>query len=241
MSDLNIGLIAEGKTDFIVIEAALKAILDRPFVLKLLQPETSASFGAAGPHGGGWGGVYRWCRQVVSMECPIGTNPSLAGFDLVLVHVDSDVAGMRYEEASIDDGRTDLPCERPCPPAEDSVKALRTVVAGWLDLQSSANLPEQWAFCNPSKCTESWVVAALYSHTEPLFMTGIECNPGMENWLSQRPIAEGRLIRSGKKKAAAYQSITRKITGEWPNICGHCLQAERFQNEVRFALNGGQA
>jgi hypothetical protein len=57
MSDLRIGLVAEGKTDQVVIEAALKAILERPFILTLLQPETSDPFGDAGPLGGGWGGV----------------------------------------------------------------------------------------------------------------------------------------------------------------------------------------
>jgi hypothetical protein len=237
MSDLNIALIAEGKTDFIVIEAALKAILDRPFVLKLLQPETSDAFGGAGPYGGGWGGVYRWCRQLVSMECPVAANPSLAGYDLVLVHVDADVAGMCYEDANIDEGRTDLPCERPCPPPEDSVNALRDVVAGWLDLPGQGVLPERWAFCNPSKCSEAWVVAALYGNSEPLFMTGIECNPELENWLSQRPVRERRIIRSTKKQTSAYRSIAHKITDDWLNVCGHCAQAGRFGNEVMVALN----
>ena len=61
MSDVRIGLVAEGKTDLVVIEAALQSILgDRSFVLKLLQPETSAPFGGAGQHGGGFieGFVY---------------------------------------------------------------------------------------------------------------------------------------------------------------------------------------
>jgi hypothetical protein len=240
MSDLNIALIAEGKTDFIVLEAALKAIIDRPFVLNLLQPETSDAFGGAGAHGGGWGGVYRWCRQLVSMGCAVAANPSLAGYDLVLVHVDADVAGMRYEEAGINDGHTDLPCELPCPPPEASVNALRDVVAGWLNLTNQGMLPERWAFCNPSKCTEAWVAAALYGSSEPLFMTGIECNPEMENWLSQRPIREGRIIRSNKKQTSVYRSIAQKIADDWLDVCAHCSQAGRFGDEVMAALNYGQ-
>ena len=39
MYEPRIALIAEGPTDFIVIEAALKATLQRPFVLNQLQPE----------------------------------------------------------------------------------------------------------------------------------------------------------------------------------------------------------
>ena len=38
---LKIGLIAEGPTDFEVIQAALKAILPDPFIMTLLQPEAT--------------------------------------------------------------------------------------------------------------------------------------------------------------------------------------------------------
>ena len=126
--EFRIALVAEGKTDQIVIESALSAILDQPFILTLLQPETSDLLGS-GPTRRWMGGVYRWCRQAVSMRCPVAENPSLTGFDLILVHVDADVAGLRYEDAGIEDGRTDLPCERPCPPAANSVNALRGAVA----------------------------------------------------------------------------------------------------------------
>ena len=58
MSDLRVALVAEGPTDAIVIEAALKALLPRPFVLTQLQPEpTRPKLGA------GWGGVLRWCHE----------------------------------------------------------------------------------------------------------------------------------------------------------------------------------
>lgn len=51
MSNLRIALVAEGPTDYVLIEAALKAVLGKQtFVLTQLQPEvTSPSFG------GGWG------------------------------------------------------------------------------------------------------------------------------------------------------------------------------------------
>ena len=58
MSDPRIALVAEGPTDFVVIEAALKAILQRPFVLNQLQPEPTRP-----EIGGGWGGVFKWCQE----------------------------------------------------------------------------------------------------------------------------------------------------------------------------------
>jgi hypothetical protein len=42
MSELRVALIAEGPTDAIIIEAALKAILDKPFILQTVQPEATS-------------------------------------------------------------------------------------------------------------------------------------------------------------------------------------------------------
>lgn len=237
MSDLRIGLVAEGKTDFVVIEAALKAILvGQSFILTLLQPETSDPFGGAGPHGGGWGGVYKWCRQLVSMQEPVAGNSSLAGYDLILVHVDADVTGFDYPSANIDDGLEDLPCPHPCPPAADSVDALRQVVAGWLDQPNGDTPSPRWIFCNPAMCPEAWVVTALYRDTVPAILNDIECNRNLENWLGARPTRERRLIRSGKKVVSTYNSVASSLTASWADIRAVCTQADRFHNEVRLAL-----
>lgn len=237
MSDLRIALVAEGKTDLIIIEAALKSILDhRPFTLHLLQPEISDPFGGGGPHGGGWSGVYRWCRQLVSMHDVATGNPSLSGFDLIVLHVDADVAGMNYQSANINDGRADLPCQLPCPPAADSVDALRQVVWGWLDLPIGAVVPARWIFCNPSMSSEAWLVTALHHDAAPNIMTRIECYPELENWLAQRPIREGRLIRNEKKQTSAYRDVAPRLTAAWEEVCHHCTQASRFGDEVRAAL-----
>ncbi len=239
-SDLSIALVAEGKTDLIVIDAALKAIVGRPFVLTLLQPETRDSLGGAGRFGGGWGGVYRWCRQLISMRYSVDANPSLAGFDLVLLHVDADVAGKSYTEANIYDGRTDLPCERPCPPAEESVDRLREVLMGWIDMGPADRLPERWVFCLPSKCTEAWVVAALYGATKDEILERLECSLVLENWLSRRPKGEGKIIKWNgkeyKKIRSAYRGIAKRITNNWRTVYEHCPQSSRFANEVQMGI-----
>jgi hypothetical protein len=236
MSDLRIALVAEGKTDAIILEAALKAFLGRPFVLTLLQPETSDPSGGAGPMGGGWPGVYHWCRQVVAMNCPVGNNPSLLGFDLILLHVDTDVAGMNYRQARPPIERMDLPCEKPCPPAADSVDALREVISRWLDLPAAGGPPDRWVFCNPSKCSETWMVAACFWDRTPAIMEQIECNSGLENWLSQRPIREGRFIRGRNKIVSQYRRSASNITHEWNEVERNCTQAVRFKAEVQRTL-----
>lgn len=70
MSDYTIGLVVEGTTDRIVIEAALQHVLaEQTYTLTQLQPEISDGFtrGGFGSTGSGWSGVYYWCRQLVKM------------------------------------------------------------------------------------------------------------------------------------------------------------------------------
>lgn len=90
MSDpLRIALVAEGPTDGVVIESALRSILDeRPFVLKQIFPEGSTSFGELGT---GWIGVYRWCRQSAKRGAGALSNDKLVfqNFDLLILHVDA--------------------------------------------------------------------------------------------------------------------------------------------------------
>ncbi|MDP2982868.1 MAG: hypothetical protein Q8O92_06035 [Candidatus Latescibacter sp.] len=240
MSDLRIGLIAEGETDFIIIQAALKSVLGRRFIIQLLQPESIGNLGGFSETGGGWGGVYRKCREFVSMEFEISKNPSLSGFNLILIHIDADVAGESYPNAGIEDQpNQDLPCEKPCPPAEDTVQALRSVVMGWLNLVPVA-IPKHWALCIPSKSIETWLIVALYGQNEPLFMQNIECNKRLEEWLTQRPVHE-RLVRmkdgKAKKIKSRYLKAVPVVTERWSEVEQRCTQAVRFRIEVLKAVN----
>ena len=56
MSEIRIGVAAEGPTDIVVIQAALNRIIDGPFVLTQLQPETSERLtdNLFGRKGTGW-------------------------------------------------------------------------------------------------------------------------------------------------------------------------------------------
>lgn len=106
--------------DALLIEAALKAVLRGPFILSTLQPSpTRPEFG------GGWCGVFKWCREVAARgSANLETDTTLPGFDLFIVHVDADVADLSYgdggdavEKASL--SMPLLPCTSPCPPCGD--------------------------------------------------------------------------------------------------------------------------
>ena len=111
---LRVAVVLEGTTDEVVLEAILRALLphDTEFDLDRLQPEGSIVFGSTG---GGWPGVYRWCRQSAREGGgSVSGSSALTYHDLLIVHVDADVAGKRYADGAIQDApREGLPCEEP--------------------------------------------------------------------------------------------------------------------------------
>ena len=93
---LRIALVAEGPTDFEVIQAALKAVLPDPFVMVQLQPEPTQP-----KLGGGWCGVLKWCHEVAQRhDGPLLEDPTLQinPYDLILIHLDVDVALKQYPD-----------------------------------------------------------------------------------------------------------------------------------------------
>jgi hypothetical protein len=220
MSELSIGLVAEGTTDFVIIEAAIKACLKKPFVLTLLQPEATRP-----EMQGGWGGVYKWCRASAARGyTPLESDPTLACFDLIIIHIDADVAEDSYLDilSDIPTDVSSLPCTKPCPPPEATVEALKTVVLSWL---RSGPLGTKTILCIPSKATEAWLAAAVAADI-PRAIAGLECALGMEARLASLPKA-----RKIKKTKRQYQSHAPVVQSKWPRIVSMCSQAQRFQDD----------
>lgn len=226
MSDLRVALVAEGPTDAIIIEAALKVLLPRPFVLTQLQPE------ATKPQlGTGWGGVLQWCRNFAARgHARLEDDPTLPGFDLFVVHVDADVAEGSYANVSneiadiaINRGWPALPNNIQCPPPTGSVDVVRICVLSWAGMQAPG---PKTVLCVPSKAIDAWLAAAALSNGHAL-LTGIECNFNVEAQLAALPMAQ-RI----KKTRREYLSHGGSVTERWPVVRANCTQAERFSTDV---------
>jgi len=229
MSDLRVALIAEGPTDSLLIAAALRGILaPRAFTLTLLQPEPTRP-----QMGTGWCGVFKWCRDFAARSlASLEEDPTLPGFDLFVVHLDTDVADKTYadggpalERAAA--GLPALPCSHPCLPPTGAADALRVRLLAWLGV---AGLGPKTVLCVPSKAIEAWLAAGVFDPPHAL-LTGIECAATLEARLAALPM--GTRIR---KTAHAYRQHTPEVTENWARVCATCTQAARFSLDVAAAL-----
>lgn len=231
MSEIRVALVAEGHTDVIVIEAALRALLPRPFILTLLQPEPTRPM-----LGTGWGGVLRWCLDFTSRShSQLEDDPTLPGFDLFVIHVDADVAEGAYANVSAEVatlateyGWPALPHRVPCPPPHGSADAVRACVLSWSGL---ARVGPKTVLCVPSKAIGAWLAAAVLDDEHRL-LQGLECNLNLEAQLEALPRAERM-----KKTTREYRAREKKITDDWALVRARCSQAERFSNDVLAVIS----
>lgn len=226
MSEIRVALVAEGPTDTVVIQAALKALLPRPFVLTQLQPEPTRP-----KLGTGWGGVLRWCLDFATRgHASFEEDPTLPGFDLFVVHLDADVVESSYGDVSDDiaaaatqRGWPVLPNRVPCPPPAGSADAVRTCLLSWAELRAPG---PKTVLCVPSKSIDAWLVAAVFDDGHAL-LTGLECNLNVDGQLSALP--RGQRIKKTRREYLAHES---SVTLAWSVVRQRCSQAERFSIDV---------
>ena len=226
MSNIRIALVAEGPLDSIILQAILKAIVPCPFVLTLLQPEATRP-----KMGNGWPGVLKWCHEARLRHLgSLDADPTLAGFDLLIIHVDADVADMHYQDCGQEIVNLAaqfawhaLPCSMPCPPASNTCNQVQHAISSWL---GNATPGQNTVFCIPSKSIGTWLAAAFLPTDHPL-LTDSECNLGLEKSLSQLPLAQ-RI----KKTQRDYRLYEKTIFNNWSQVANICRQALAFQEKV---------
>jgi len=218
---LRVALAVEGPTDEVVLKAVIEAMVgDRPILFTLVQPEFSLGLQT----GTGWGGLYRWCEQTRSEGGGRVSGSALFRFhDLVIIHLDADVAGKKYSDHNIIDHSGDLPCEQPCPPASDTTDALRQVLLRWL---GEPAVPPKCVICMPSKNAETWMMAAFFPKDAVMSRKGWECYGSPGGRLASQPLK----VRI-KKTIGDYSKRAADLKARWPGLCQKLTQAERFRAE----------
>jgi hypothetical protein len=226
-AERRIALVAEGPTDYYIVEAALRAILPHPFVLVLLQPEaTRPSFEQ------GWCGVLKWCHDAAFRYVGLlEEDPLLPSFDMLIIHLDVDVAARSYDDCGQQVaalagqlGWLPLPCELPCPPAGDSASALLAVLQSWL---GSAVPGPRTVICFPAQSSGTWLAAAHLPASHALLAQS-ECDPSLESGLARLPLSQ-RI----RKRVPEYRTLAPEISARWAEVKARCTQAGQFEQAVQ--------
>jgi hypothetical protein len=228
---LRIALVAEGVTDYEVIYAAVSSMLgDRPFVLRLLQPEQSLAFtgaGAVGSLGGGWEGVYHWTRSLRDRAKKLSDDAAIfAGHDLFIMHLDADVAGedpANFKKRPYPELKGALPCKEDCPPPSATTDRLRKLMIKWL---GETALPAVAVLCTPSKSMEAWVIPVCCPRDKDAAKANWECRANPENRLGQQP--KGKRF---SKRQEDYQARRDQLKAGWERIAKRLSEANRFRND----------
>lgn len=224
---LRIALVGEGPTDKVVIQSAITQLLGtRHFILQQLQPEESLAFG---PLKTGWGGVYYWCRQATSRAGgTLRGDPLFDTYDLLVLHLDGDVASKNYSDYGIAETIIDLPCVEPCPPASATINKLRSILLRW---GGETQTPPRTVLCTPSKNSEAWVLTALFPADSAVTDGNLECFLYPESRLSQQP-KRNRI----QKTVSDYKNKLTAISEAWPTVRKKLSEADRFSSEFLAAI-----
>lgn len=188
--------------------------------------------GHAGAFGGGWRGVKSWCESEVKSKTSHGLT-GLTEFDLVIIHLDADVA---HEEG--------INCASACPPAELTCDAVRAVLCSWAGWTS---LPPNTVLCIPAQATETWAFACLVPSAPEILICPdsvdwIECRSDIKDLVrcdcsSYRPkpvvMQDGRL----KNQAKGCSTKSRQIAEGWQHTASKLSSASRFADDLRSLLS----
>ncbi|MCY3536490.1 MAG: hypothetical protein F4X84_01690 [Synechococcus sp. SB0662_bin_45] len=196
------------------------------FEFQTLQPEGSAAFEANfGAHGPGWGGVYRWSRQAAEEGGgSLSGSSALSQWDLLIIHLDADVADKTYSSARIQSPpHHDLPCVKSCPPPHETTDALRTVLLRWLGEQTC---PPRIIPCTSSKTMDAWMLTAIFPGNATFQQRNWECHTDPERQINALPKK-----KRFSKKRPDYLERSEKISQAWPSVSATLTEATRFQEE----------
>jgi hypothetical protein len=216
---MRVGIVAEGTTDFLVIEAVVRAIEpDVEFVR--IWPDTTM----VGLRPYGWRGVKAWCQENAGRIEVFLRGIKGKEIDVLVIHSDCSMADK-------------VNARHPCPPARKTADALRAVIlTEWL---ARAECPPWLVPLAPAQASDAWVVAALVPPYAE--MDRIECATDVEGELVRRRKLRRR-DDEVKKPVRLYAPLVETMASRLADVRCACREANRFCEELtaaRAAVAGG--
>ena len=207
---LRIGLVTEGPTDRVVLEAIIPDLVGSDVVVTALHPDQQSLAFGGNRDGLGWRGVLGWCRNRGSGEFTLSSV--MANLDILIVMLDGDVAR-----------EPEINCACPCPPADDTANALRGRMLQALGCQEA---PPWLVLVVAMDAMEAWLLPVLRG------IAGSECTPDPA---SQFKGGKPKLVeQSGRKRPDRYREVQGQIRANWSKALD-LTQAHRFTMDLQAA------
>lgn len=133
---MRVGIVCEGRTDFVVLEQVLLAVFG-PCEITTLQPMRHQLDPTRWSEAG-WKKVQSWCKA--RGAAGIADEMTIGEIDVLVIHVDGDVCG-----------KEDLPNSRP--------DLCSHVQHQWI---GSPSTPRGVVICIPAMASDTWLAAAIH-------------------------------------------------------------------------------
>ncbi|MGF7178284.1 hypothetical protein [Azospirillum doebereinerae] len=226
MSELRIGLVAEGITDLIIIQEFISSYCkenatDVVLSFENLQPRFDRT---SGGNNGGWELVYKWC-----LNNPPGVrdgqffggglfDEGMSGLtcDVIVVHLDADIC------ERIGDKSTIVPVPVTASDSRERGLYIYSTIEEWLWPVGSVS--DNRHFPAPAvESTEAWLVAALSEDLSPeedrnILRRLLEVDAELRG---VQPPANGKSLKKSEKKYKKFVQIASPHIGKVVEKCPH--------------------
>lgn len=234
-----IGIVSEGPTDFLVLKAVIDKITGNENVYLPLQPKRDM----LGQYGNGWKGVWRWCKETLSVEMIV--NEITPHIDFVVIQMDGDVVRKEKEvhclcESTVceDKGKIfplycenivyncpiDMPCKSHNNNVDDIIKHGISVLKDTLNDRDKDFV----IFTIPCDSTDTWVVAA-YDEIDDVE----SLNDPWKNIIAKGKYYHGIRVRGDRKNTITYSVMANKVADNWNKIIHKCKSAMLLDQEIK--------
>ncbi len=234
---MTIGIVAEGTSDKIIIEALIGHLVPGEHVFLSLQPLRDIA--EKGDPSNGWKGVRQWCFENLAQ-----TGLTLDEFlsteegrpiDLLIIHLDAGVAWERDLQEGIEPPFDAPDAATLCAPIGNADAHLRRIAARWLN--ASEPLSPKLVFAIPAEDMETWVFAALFPDDPLCAAMDFECfhashqRPGFKLSLPKYNVLT-RTSTGIIKSVRVYRNLAPSVIENWHYARAKCAQAEQFHFDL---------
>lgn len=237
MSEFRVGLIAEGKTDLIVMKAIIRQVFfGKSFIFTEISSTEAELLGREPkPEGFGWKSVFLTCRHLaerIQMQQAAGHS-----FDLLVIQLDADITLSSYETANIGmvgDAHDRLPSYDESQNIAENCEHLKQIVlTDWIGQE---NRIPGLVWCIPYINIDLWAAYCLYENDRGILAESMS-NDELVRLLLQKGKDEGRLLsrKQGriKKRSSVYKGAMQKLSvALWQNMTQNFVQAKAFDLEL---------